>query len=112
MNSRVIKIILMGTMLVHVGSLWAADEPENPITEDQLAEDPPLEPSDSMQSWQEEWRQDDDDRSDWTWFGMGYESRHRASQNRGYNSGGASQGPGSGKGPGSGGGHGPGGRNR
>ncbi|MET0027949.1 MAG: hypothetical protein ABW101_09960 [Candidatus Thiodiazotropha sp.] len=108
MNSSLYKVILMGTLLVHVGSLWAADIPENPVEEE-----PPSETSDNMQSWQEDWQRDEDRRGDWTWFGMGYESRHQATQNRGSNSagGGASQGPGGGNGPG-GGGNGPGGRNR
>ncbi|MET0064997.1 MAG: hypothetical protein ABW076_01490 [Candidatus Thiodiazotropha sp.] len=96
-------------MLLHVGGLRAADEPENPALQT-----PPSDTQDNMQSWQEDWQQQDEDRNgDWTWFGMGYESRHRASQNRGSSSanGGAAQGPGGGNGPG-GGGNGPGGRNR
>lgn len=50
------------------------------------------EPS-NMQSWEEE-----DHRSNWTWFGMGYESRRSFSEKKGASNPAASGGPGAGHG--------------
>ena len=50
------------------------------------------EPS-NMQSWE-----DDDHRNNWTWFGMGYESRRSFSEKKGAGNPAASGGPGGGHG--------------
>ena len=60
-------------------------------------------PASNMESWEK-----DDRRQDWTWFGMGYESRRSFSDMKGAPNPGAS--PGSGGSGGAGGQGGPGGR--
>ncbi len=68
--------ILTILLLLSMGRLWAADGSENDDV------DTDLEQPSNMESWQEGWQKEDKD-SEWTWFGMGYESRRAASGSQG-----------------------------
>jgi hypothetical protein len=96
MTRTVFKGILTILLLLSMGQLWADDGVEND------AIDTDLEQPSNMESWQEGW-QNDEKSSEWTWFGMGYESRRAASGSQGgASSGGPTRGQ-NGNGPGRGG---------
>ncbi|MEJ2394751.1 MAG: hypothetical protein P8Z77_08200 [Candidatus Thiodiazotropha sp.] len=94
------KIVYIPLMLLiglsSTANVWAAEsETANADSGDDTASQ-----TSNIQSWQEKERRDDN----WTWFGMGYESRRSFSESKGARASGAA---GGGKGSGSGG---PGGR--
>jgi hypothetical protein len=76
MTRAVLKDILTILLLLSMGQLCADDGVEND------AIDTDREQPSNMESWQEGW-QNDEKNSDWTWFGMGYESRRAASGSQG-----------------------------
>ncbi|MEJ2466107.1 MAG: hypothetical protein P8045_10445 [Candidatus Thiodiazotropha sp.] len=95
------KIVYIPLMLLiglsSTANVWAAEsETANADSGDDTASQ-----TSNIQSWQEKERRDDN----WTWFGMGYESRRSFSEAKGAPASGAAGG--GGKAPGSGG---PGGR--
>lgn len=95
MTRTVYKGILAILLLLCMGQLWADDNASDNVDTD-------LEQPSNMESWQEGW-QKEDKSSDWTWFGMGYESRRAASAAQGGTSSGSPARGQGGNGPGRGG---------
>ncbi|MEJ2612023.1 MAG: hypothetical protein P8179_18615 [Candidatus Thiodiazotropha sp.] len=73
--SQASKVLLICVLLLTANRLWANDSGDN----SQFGDDQESETS-VMDSWHDGW-QDKKKRNGWTWFGMGYESRHRSSGN-------------------------------
>jgi hypothetical protein len=96
MTRTVFKGILTILLLLSMGQLWADDGVENDTI------DTDLEQPSNMESWQEGW-QNDKKSNEWTWFGMGYESRRAASGSQGGTSSGGPVRGQNGNGPGRGG---------
>jgi hypothetical protein len=101
MSDRVMQRIVHTFLIALFGltasvNVWAAETSTSSVPTDP---DAPAARTSNMQSWQ-----NDDRRDNWTWFGMGYESRHSFSETKGATTPGSA---GGGKASGSGG---PGGR--